>query len=156
MQVFRRGDNLAVTLPKTLVDRLAEEPAVIGSLSKMIALTAFVAMESPGLDVTPRLRNISPAVPPTEGRIASRHGRGVGCGGRGSAGVGGDRRAGFSCERNGLRADERRFNALAKHSVGSTWPAEEVVRVAADGKTVWSWHPLLVSSRRRRGQPNRV
>jgi hypothetical protein len=26
----------------------------------------------------------------------------------------------------------------------------------ADGKTVWSWHPLLVSSRRRFRQPNRV
>jgi hypothetical protein len=28
--------------------------------------------------------------------------------------------------------------------------------VAADGKTVWSWHPLLVSSRRRFFEPDRV
>jgi hypothetical protein len=27
---------------------------------------------------------------------------------------------------------------------------------AADGKTVWSWHPLLVSSRRRFAKPNRA
>jgi len=27
---------------------------------------------------------------------------------------------------------------------------------ATDGKTVWSWHPLLVSSRRRCCAPNRV
>ena len=26
----------------------------------------------------------------------------------------------------------------------------------ADGKTVWSWHPLLVSSRRRFFEPDRV
>ena len=26
----------------------------------------------------------------------------------------------------------------------------------ADGKTVWSWHPLLVSSRRRFFEPNRA
>ena len=30
------------------------------------------------------------------------------------------------------------------------------VREAADGKTVWSWHPLLVSSRRRCVGPNRA
>ena len=29
-------------------------------------------------------------------------------------------------------------------------------KAAADGKTVWSWHPLLVSSRRRFGRPDRA
>jgi hypothetical protein len=29
-------------------------------------------------------------------------------------------------------------------------------RVVADGKAVWSWHPLLVSSWRRQSEPNRV
>ena len=47
------------------------------------------------------------------------------------------------------RADERRLNAFARSLVGGTgWPnglAEE----AAYGKTVWSWHPWLVSSWRR-------
>ena len=45
------------------------------------------------------------------------------------------------------RADERRLNASVETSSGSmraglgVWHEE-----AADGKTVWSWHPLLVSS----------
>jgi hypothetical protein len=42
--------------------------------------------------------------------------------------------------------DERRFNAFARNSVGSTWLVGEMVEVAADGKTVWSWHPLLMPS----------
>jgi hypothetical protein len=53
---------------------------------------------------------------------------------------------GLGCERSFERADERRFNAFAKVSVGSTWLAEVVVEVAAYGEVVWSWHPLLMSS----------
>ena len=52
----------------------------------------------------------------------------MGCGGRGSVGRAGDRRAGFACERsNGAQTND----------------------VVADGKTVWSWHPLLMLNRRR-------
>jgi hypothetical protein len=45
--------------------------------------------------------------------------------------------------------DERRFNASAKTSAGCTRAVEGLVEVAAYGKAVWSWHPLLVSSWRR-------
>ena len=45
--------------------------------------------------------------------------------------------------------DERRFNASAKTSAGCTRAFEGLVEVAAYGKAVWSWHPLLVSSWRR-------
>jgi len=42
----------------------------------------------------------------------------------------------------------------------SSFVSEQAVRRrtthVADGKTVWSWHPLLVSSRRRCGEPDRV
>jgi hypothetical protein len=44
-----------------------------------------------------------------------------------------------------LCADERRFNAFAKNSVGSTWPVEGLVEVAADGEVVWSCNPVLFS-----------
>jgi hypothetical protein len=54
------------------------------------------------------------------------------------------------------RADERRFNASAKTSAGCTRAVEELAEVAAYGKAVWSWHPLLVSSWRRLFEPNRV
>jgi hypothetical protein len=49
--------------------------------------------------------------------------------------------------------DERRFNAFARSSVGGTWLVEGLVEVAAYGEVVWSWHPLLMSSRRRRVGP---
>jgi hypothetical protein len=39
---------------------------------------------------------------------------------------------------------------------GCTRAAEGLVEVAAYGKAVWSWHPLLVSSWRRLFEPNRV
>jgi hypothetical protein len=60
----------------------------------------------------------------------------MGCGGRGSVVARGDRRAGLTiCER-------------LSHAQGGIWLVEAMMKVAADGKTVWSWHPLLVSSRR--------
>jgi hypothetical protein len=64
-----------------------------------------------------------------------------------------DRRAGLSCERSTGAQDERRFNAFARSSIGGTWPVEGLVEVAAYGEVVWSWHPLLMSSRRRRVGP---
>ena len=71
-----------------------------------------------------------------------------------ASGAGGVRRAVIR-ERT-RRADERRLNAFARSLVGGTgWPnglAEE----AAYGKTVWFWHPWLVSSWRRFAAPNRV
>jgi hypothetical protein len=59
-------------------------------------------------------------------------------------------------ERSAGAQDERRFNAFARLSVGCTRLVEGVTKVAAYGKTVWSWHPLLVSSRWRCFEPNRV
>jgi hypothetical protein len=38
----------------------------------------------------------------------------------------------------------------------SEQPARQTNGAEAYGKTVWFWHPLLVSSRRRRRQPNRA
>ena len=47
----------------------------------------------------------------------------------------------------GNSLDERRLNALAKTSSGSIRAGRGGwFREAADGKTVWFWHPLLVSS----------
>ena len=48
----------------------------------------------------------------------------------------------WSCSQGGLWS-------VSEHSVQTTGEA-------AYGKTVWSWHPLLVSSRRRCFEPNRV
>ena len=52
------------------------------------------------------------------------------------------------------RADGRRLNASVETSSGSMRAGRGVWREeAADGKTVWSWHPLLVSSRWRWSGP---
>jgi hypothetical protein len=59
-----------------------------------------------------RLRHLIP----DEGRIASRHGRGMGCGGRGSVGAIGDRRAGSSCERAAGARTNGVASVLAKAS----------------------------------------
>jgi hypothetical protein len=56
-----------------------------------------------------RNSSITRAVPPERGAYRDRHGRGAGCGGRGSVGRAWDRRAGFSetCERCDGAQDER-------------------------------------------------
>jgi len=44
-------------------------------------------------------------------------------------------------------------------SQGGSPVSDDITRTngaCAYGKTVWSWHPLLVSSRRSFGRPNRV
>ena len=48
----------------------------------------------------------------------------------------------WSCSQGGLRS-------VSQHNVRTTG-------AEAYGKAVWSWHPLLVSSRRRKSRPNRV
>jgi hypothetical protein len=79
---------------------------------------------------------------------------GTGCGGRGSVGASSVSRAGFR-ERT-RRADERRLNAFARSLAGGTGWLNGLAEEAAYGKTVWSWHPWLVSSWRRFATPNRV
>jgi hypothetical protein len=64
------------------------------------------------------------------------------------------RRAGF--RERARRADERRLNAFARSLAGGTGWLNDLVEEAAYGKTVWSWHPLLVSSRRRFAKLNRA
>ena len=59
----------------------------------------------------------------------------MGCGGRGSVGRESVSQGGFPCE----RSTARKTNGAVAY-----------------GKTVWSWHPLLVPSWRRRSQPNRA
>jgi hypothetical protein len=78
---------------------------------------------------------------------------GTGCGGRGSVGRGMCSQGGSSVSGHAC-ADDRRLNASVETSSGSMragrggWHEE-----AADGKTAWSWHPLLVSSRWRWSGP---
>jgi hypothetical protein len=79
---------------------------------------------------------------------------GTGCGGRGSVGARSVSRAGF--RERARRADERRLNAFARSLAGGTGWLNGLVEEAAYGKTVWSWHPWLVSSWRRLATPNRV
>src|SRR5436309_8307803 len=76
-----------------------------------------------------QIKSITRAVPPHRGADRDRHGRGAGCGGRGSVGRVRDRRAG--------RKTRERSNGVLTNDAD------------ADGKAVWSWHPLLVSSWRR-------
>jgi hypothetical protein len=72
-----------------------------------------------------QIRCISLTVPSRqEGRIARRHERGAGCGGRESA-----RRAMAIAGR-----DEPRERSAACEMIGAL----------ADGEAVWFWHPLLV------------
>ena len=52
------------------------------------------------------------------------------------------------------RVDERRLNASARTSAGRTSRSNGLVKEAAYGKTVWSWHPWLVSNRRRLFEPD--
>ena len=68
----------------------------------------------------------------------------MGCGGRGSVGAQIVRRAVSVSEQQ--RADERRFNAFAKTRRAAHGPLRALVRVAAYGEVVWSWHPLLMLS----------
>jgi hypothetical protein len=77
--------------------------------------------------------------------LASRPGRralaivtnvGVGCGGRGSVVA---------------QGSAGRVPGFREHPVGA-----KTSDVVADGKAVWSWHPLLVSTWRRFFEPNRV
>jgi hypothetical protein len=81
-----------------------------------------------------QISGFSPRVSPTEGRIASRHERAVRCGGRGSVGA-------QICLQGGFR---ERATACRTNDV------------AAYGKTVWFWHPLLVSSCRWRHRSDRI
>src|SRR5260370_40279374 len=67
---------------------------------------------------------------PTRGAYRDRHGRGAGCGGRGSVG-----HVGESQGEMNLVSDK---TACGRQML------------SADGKAVWSWHPLLVLNLRRR------
>jgi len=79
-----------------------------------------------------QIRCISKLSRPTEGRIARRHERGAGCGGRESV---------------------RRALAIAgRDEPRERFAACKMIGALADGKAVWSRHPLLVPSWRRRNQ----
>src|SRR5713226_9732276 len=68
-----------------------------------------------------------------EGRIARRHERGAGCGGR-----------------EGVR---RAMAIAGRDEPRERFAACETIGALADGKAVWSWHPLLVLNSRRRVGP---
>ena len=55
---------------------------------------------------------------------------------------------GFSRERSNVCADDRRFKAFARTSVGIS-PVGGAGEGAAYGEVVWFWHPWLMSSQRR-------
>ena len=79
---------------------------------------------------------LRPSHPRGEGRLAIVTNVGVGCGGRRQR-----RRDGIAGR---VKARERVSRARKTNGA------------EADGKSVWSWHPLLVSSRRRSCEPNRA
>jgi hypothetical protein len=76
-----------------------------------------------------QIRTISSAVSSHRGAYRDRHGRGMGCGGRGSVGH--------------VRGSQGELNLVSgRRACGRQ-------ALFAYGKAVWSWHPLLVSSQRR-------
>ncbi|MEH2572559.1 hypothetical protein V1272_001894 [Bradyrhizobium sp. AZCC 1708] len=81
---------------------------------------------------------------------------GTGCGGRGSVGRV-DVVAGRFCRERTQRAGRTALKRLrpnfGRHALGGS---ESLAEEAAYGKTVWSWHPWLVSSWRRFAALNRV
>jgi hypothetical protein len=77
----------------------------------------------------------------------------MGCGGRGSVGAQADCRAGSPVSDRGASTNDAE-SAFAKTSADGYQARRSLWReVAAYGKAVWSWHPLLVSSRRRHIAP---
>jgi hypothetical protein len=71
---------------------------------------------------------------------------GAGCGGRGSVGCG-------TRLQGGLPVSNRHHARRTTPKPGEAFWRR---RVAVYGKTVWSWHPLLVLNRRRCCEPNRA
>jgi hypothetical protein len=67
-----------------------------------------------------------------------------------------NRRAGFSSGANSGAQTNGDASVFAKASVTCTHAEASGRRRVADGEAVWSWHPLLVSSRRRCCEPDRV
>ena len=78
----------------------------------------------------------------------------MGCGGRGSVGRAGMFAGRFSVS-DRQRVDERRLTPLQKLRSVTHGRLHGLVKEAAYGKSVWFWHPWLVSNRRRfsRAQP---
>ncbi len=136
--------------------------------------TSFVQAIQPDLPVhpSPQKHSASPESPnhpyiprrpvPIRGALAIVTNVGTGCGGRGSVGRGRGSQGGFPLrnarERSSRRADERRcFPPSLKSQRTCTCRRRPLgEKRVAYGKAVWSWHPLLVSSRRRWCEPNRV
>ena len=81
-----------------------------------------------------------------EGRIASRHGRGMGCGGRSSVGAMRWSQGSASCERSTRAQTDGASTPPPKLRPAAHGGANRLVEVAAYGEVVWSWHPLLMSS----------
>jgi hypothetical protein len=77
---------------------------------------------------------ITRAVPPERGAYRDRHERGAGCGGRGGVGRAWRSQGGF-------------FEPVSDAAARRTNDA------SAYGEVVWSWHPLLMPSPRRRVSP---
>jgi hypothetical protein len=92
---------------------------------------------------------------PQRGALAIVTNVGTGCGGRGSVGRGTWSQGGVFRE----RSKRARRTALDPASLMlqrvCTRRSSLRANTSADGKTVWSWHPLLVSRRRRFCGPNR-
>jgi hypothetical protein len=101
---------------------------------------------------------LAPSRPEKRGVSRSSRTLGAGCGGRGSAGAQRESQG----EPSWLVSDHpaRRRTALnppwSRFRWGCTIHRCNWRRRAAYGEVVWSWHPLLMSSWRRRSRPNRV
>jgi hypothetical protein len=105
--------------------------------SRMISVESYARKYSSSR--FPQITHTTPPSRPTRGAYPDRQKRGAGCGGRGSVGVNGDGRAGFACERS----------PSCRRTAPQPGGAFRRRQVAAYGKTVWAWHPLLMSSWRR-------
>src|SRR5438309_12055721 len=110
-----------------------KDPLPVGPDLVWSRLSSPIAKNFP-LPAPPKSLLSLPPSRPTRGAYRDRHGRGVGCGGRGSVG---------RCQGMAGRVDTARELTNGTQTNGAN----------AYGKAVWSWHPLLVSSQRRQVGP---
>jgi hypothetical protein len=97
------------------------------------------------------------AVSPHRGAYRDRHGRGMGCGGRGSVGAKRQSQGRLPVSERPARGRTALLLSSLKLRRTGTKPGEASWRRrVAYGKTVWSRHPLLVPSCRWRVRSNRI
>jgi hypothetical protein len=141
-------------------------PRDYGDSAQIAAAASQTSMNSKSLRifrnrVKPRIKNI-PLPPlaksplslrpstPARGAYRDRHGRGVGCGGRSGVGRDRGRRAGSPVSDPTSRRRPAFQGLRLFFSSDGISPIGVAGEGAAYGEVVWFWHPLLMSSQRRR------